>query len=49
MPRKTVREQKQKRPSDADLNRIRPVLDDLIGKITDTLNFSIIILRLFVV
>lgn len=31
MPRKTVREQKQKRPSDADLNRIRPVLDDLIG------------------
>lgn len=31
MPRKTVQEQKQKRPSDTKYNRIRPVLDKLIG------------------
>ena len=31
MPRKTVREQKERRPSDTKYNRIRPVLDDLIG------------------
>jgi hypothetical protein len=31
MPRKTLKDRNQKRPSDADLNRIRPVLDDLIG------------------
>ena len=31
MPRKTLKEQQEKRPSDTELNRIRPVLDRLIG------------------